>query len=142
MKYIGIWLDKEKAYLVTLQNGKESLYTINSELEFYHPKGGSRSKSRWGPQDVVQDSKYTEREKHQLKAYFDNINQELKKKNPQALALFGPGNTYAQFNKWLEENQRDLASLVKIADKADSMTQNQLKALVRDTFGMSPDRSL
>jgi len=142
MKYIGIWLDKEKAHLVTLVNEQESLHTINSEVEFFHPKGGSRSKSKWGPQDVVQDSKYTEREKHQLRAYFENINKVLKKKSPQALALFGPGNTYAQFNKWLEENQRDIANCVQKAQKTDSMTQNQLRALVRETFGMSPDRSL
>ncbi|MCX2720104.1 hypothetical protein [Lentiprolixibacter aurantiacus] len=142
MKYIGIWLDKEKAHLVILKNEQESLYTVNSEVEFFNPKGGSRSKSRWGPQDVVQDSKYTEREKHQLRSYFENINQALKKEDPQALALFGPGNTYAQFNKWLEENQRDLAELVEHAGKADSMTQNQFKALVRDIFGLSPDRSL
>jgi hypothetical protein len=142
MKYIGIWLDKEKAHLVILRNQKESLYTIKSEVEFYNPKGGSGSKSRWGPQDVVQDSKYTEREKHQLKSYFDDISQALKKENPGALALFGPGNTYAQFNKWLEDNHRDMADRVQQAGKADSMTQNQFKALVRDTFGMGPERFL
>ena len=142
MKYIGIWLDKEKAHLVILKNGNESMYSIDSEVEFFHPKGGSRSKSRWGPQDVVQDSKYTEREKHQLRSYFENINQALKKENAQAVALFGPGNTYAQFNKWLEQHQRDIAEKVQKAEKADSMTQNQFKALVRDTFGMSPDRSI
>ena len=142
MKYIGIWLDKEKAHLVILKNGNESMFTINSEVEFFNPKGGSRSKSRWGPQDVVQDSKYTEREKHQLKSYFDEISKALKKENAQALALFGPGNTYAQFSKWLEEHQRDMAEKVQKAEKADSMTQNQFRALVRDTFGMSPDRSV
>ena len=142
MKHIGIWLDKEKAHFVILKKGNESLYTINSEVEFFNPKGGSRSKSRWGPQDVVQDSTYTEREKHQLKSYFDSINQALKKEAPQELALFGPGSTYAQFKKWLEDNQRDMADRIRTAQKADSMTQNQFKALVRDTFGMSPDRSI
>ena len=139
MKYIGVWLDKEKAHLVTLVNERETFVTLQSELEFFHPKGGSRSKSKWGPQDVVQDSKYTEREKHQLKAFFERIAASLK--NPQAIALFGPGNTYAQFNKWLEENHRNLAQKVATVRKADSMTNNQFKALVREVFGMSPDRS-
>ncbi|MBT8178678.1 MAG: hypothetical protein KJP14_01545 [Eudoraea sp.] len=140
MKYIGVWLDKEKAHLVTLENEKEMFKTLESEVEFFHPKGGSRSKSKWGPQDVVQDSKYTEREKHQLKAFFERIAGSLK--NPQAIALFGPGNTYAQFHKWLEDNRRDLAQKAGTVQKADSMTHNQFKALVREVFGMSPDRSL
>ncbi len=139
MKYIGVWLDKEKAHLVTLQNEKETFVTLESEVEFFHPKGGSRSKSKWGPQDVVQDSKYTEREKHQLRAYFESIASSLK--NPGAIALFGPGNTYAQFHKWLEDNRRNLAEKVRTARKADSMTHNQFKALVKEVFGMSPDRS-
>ena len=140
MKYIGVWLDKEKAHLVTLQNERETFVTLESEVEFFHPKGGSRSKSKWGPQDVVQDSKYTEREKHQLRAFFERIASSLK--NPQAIALFGPGNTYAQFHKWLQDNRRNLAEKVGTVENADSMTHNQFKALVREVFGMSPDRSL
>lgn len=68
MKQIGIWLDKQEANVVVLNNGKESMFTIPSELDFFNPKGGARSKTKWGPQDVVQDSKYLEREKHQLKS--------------------------------------------------------------------------
>ncbi len=33
MKKIGIWLDKEKAHLVTLFNDKEHFRTLESELE-------------------------------------------------------------------------------------------------------------
>ena len=139
MKYIGIWLDKEKAHLFTLLNEREAFQTLESEVEFFHPKGGSRSKSKWGPQDVVQDSKYTEREKHQLRTFFERISGSLK--NPHAIALFGPGNTYAQFHKWLQDNRRNLADKVGTVQKADSMTHNQFKALVREVFGMSPDRS-
>ena len=76
MKNIGIWIDKEKAHVVSLENNKENLITLQSEIENYHPAGGSGSKgtkNRWGPQDVVQDSKYLEREKHQLKNYFKKI---------------------------------------------------------------------
>lgn len=139
MKYIGIWLDKEKAHLVTLHDGKEYFTTIQSDVEFFNPRGGSRSKSKWGPQDVVQDSKYTEREKHQLRSFFEDIAKAIKA--PRSIAIFGPGNTYAQFFKWLEDNHRDIAQKVGPVQKVDSMTDNQFKALVRDVFGMSPDRS-
>ncbi len=139
MKYIGIWLDKEKAHLVTLHEGKEYFTTITSEVEFFNPRGGSRSKSKWGPQDVVQDSKYTEREKHQLRTFFEKVVKAIEA--PRSIAIFGPGNTYAQFFKWLETNYRNIAQKVGPVQKVDSMTHNQFKALVRDVFGLSPDRS-
>ena len=73
MKKTGIWIDKEKAHIITLEGEKDFFKTIESDVEFFNVRGGSRSKTRWGPQQVVQDSRYLEREKHQLKAYFDDV---------------------------------------------------------------------
>lgn len=132
MKELGIWMDKEKAHIVVLNDQKAELRTIQSELEFYNPKGGSRSKTRWGPQDVVQDSKYLEREKHQLKRYFSRLAEAVKK--ARAIVIFGPSDTYLKFKKELEENFPQLAAKIKGTERADSMTLNQVKALVRGFF--------
>ena len=132
MKKIGIWLDKEKAHLVTLKNEDVRFNTIYSEIEFFHPKGGARSKTRWGPQDVVQDSKYLEREKHQLRQYFKELAKTIE--DAEAIAIFGPADTNARFYKELNENFKPLASKVKTVQKADSMTENQVKAWVREYF--------
>ncbi|WP_318345592.1 hypothetical protein [Flagellimonas baculiformis] len=134
MKQVGIWLDKQEATGVVLQNGKESFFSIPSELDFYNPKGGSRSKTRWGPQEVVHDSKYLEREKHQLKKYFEEIAQALE--DADQLAIFGPAETPEKFVGSLEENHPGLAEKIKVKEKADSMTDNQLKALVKKSFGI------
>lgn len=132
MKKIGIWLDKEKAHVVEMANGQEQMHTIYSNIEFFHPKGGSGSKTKWGPQDVVQDSKYLEREKHQLRAYYKELAEVVK--STEALAIFGPADTAEKFRKWLGENNQPLANKVKTVAKADSMTDNQIKALVRDYY--------
>ncbi|SNZ00739.1 hypothetical protein [Flagellimonas pacifica] len=132
MKNIGIWMDKQKAKIVTFKDGTECMETLNSEIEFFNPKGGSRSKTRWGPQDVVQDSKYLEREKHQMKDYFKRILPFLKDAN--GIALYGPAEIFEKFNTELEENHPEIAKKVKIATKKDSMTDNQVKALIRDFF--------
>jgi len=132
MKKIGIWLDKEKAHLVTIKNEDVGFKTITSEIEFFHPKGGSRSKTRWGPQDVVQDSKYLEREKHQLKLYFKELAKTIE--DAEAIAIFGPADTNDKFYKELKENYKTLALKVKTVEKADSMTENQVKAMVRNFF--------
>jgi hypothetical protein len=67
---IGIWLDKNKAFIVTLTNEIEVFETIISNVENFHIHGGSGTRFKGGPQDVVQDSKYLEREKHKFKVYF------------------------------------------------------------------------
>merc|ERR1712000_748685 len=77
MKQVGIWMDKQEAKGVVLNNDKESFFNISSELDFFNAKGGARSKTKWGPQDVVQDRKYLEREKHQLKKYFEEIAEQV-----------------------------------------------------------------
>lgn len=133
MKNIGIWMDKEKAHIVRLSKDKEKLETIFSELEFFNPKGGSRTRNtKWGPQDVVQDSKYLEREKHQLKTYFNKLADAIG--DADAIALFGPSDTNEKFRKELMENYKDLAQKLTTVAKADSMTENQTKAWVRDFF--------
>ena len=132
MKKTGIWMDKEKAHVVEMANGQEQMHTMHSNIEFFHPKGGSRSKTKWGPQDVVQDSRYLEREKHQLRAYFKELAELVN--STEQLAIFGPADTAEKFRKWLGENDQLLAKKVKTVAKADSMTDNQIKALVRDYY--------
>jgi len=92
-----------------LENGKEQFFTIKSNIEDYHVSGGSGSRAKGGPQDVVQDSKYLERKKHQLKQYFKEIASYLDEVDE--VALFGPAGT--------NEN---------------SMTSNQVVALVKKYF--------
>lgn len=132
MKQIGIWLDKQKADCVLFENGTEEFFTIPSNMEFFNPKGGSRSKTRWGPQDVVQDSKYLEREKHQLKRYFENLATSVK--YADQLAIFGPAETADKFLAYLGKDHHSLVLKVKALEKADSMTDNQFKALARSIF--------
>ncbi|MBR9853305.1 MAG: hypothetical protein GYB37_01840 [Algicola sp.] len=134
MKQIGIWLDKQEANGVILENGKESLFNIPSELDFFNPKGGSRSKTRWGPQDVVQDSKYLEKEKHQLKHYFEKIAEKIS--DADLIAIFGPAETPEKFVGTLNDKYPGLAKKIKMSKTVDSMSQNQFKALVKQSFGI------
>ncbi|MBT8306880.1 MAG: hypothetical protein KJN85_08085, partial [Maribacter sp.] len=85
------------------------------------------------PQDVVQDSKYLEREKHQYKSYFKNLAKIIAKAD--AIVLFGPAETAARFKKELDAKYPSLAAKVTSVKKVDSMTDNQVKKLVREFFG-------
>jgi len=58
MKRTGIWLDKRKAHIVSFYDSKESFNTILSNVDNFNVSGGSGTRFKGGPQDVVQDSKY------------------------------------------------------------------------------------
>lgn len=132
MKKTGIWLDLDKAYIVSIDNEKETFKTVMSNIEHFSIQGGSGTRFKGGPQDVVQDSKYLEREKQQLKHYFKAIASQISDTN--ALVLFGPAETNEKFAKELHKNYKSLSAKIKAIKKADSMSDNQVKALVRDFF--------
>lgn len=132
MKNVGIWLDKDEAHIVTIENKTESLKTVPSNMEHFRIHGGSGSRQKGGPQDVVQDSKYLEREKHQHKAYFKELVGHLERADN--IAIFGPAQTLDRFAKHLKEKHLPLYNKVAAVHKADSMTNNQIIALVRNFF--------
>lgn len=132
MKQIGIWMDKKEAFVVSVNQGETTMQTVPSDLEFFNPKGGSRSKTRWGPQQVVHDSRYTERETHQLREYYDRLTDKLREAD--AIVLFGPAGTNSDFKKRLDEKYPEVGARVKDVLIADSMTSNQVQALIREYF--------
>ena len=132
MNQKGIWMDKKEAFVVSVADGATDMQTVASELEFFNPEGGSRSKTRWGPQQVVHDSRYTERENHQLREYYDRLADTLK--DADSIVLFGPAGTNAEFKKRLDEVHPNIAARVQDVLTADSMTPNQVKALIREYF--------
>lgn len=132
MKQIGIWMDKKEAFVVTVADGDTKMRTISSDVEFFNPKGGSRSKTPWGPQQVVHDDRYTARETHQLHRYYDSLANALE--DAEVIVLFGPAGTNAEFKKRLDEVHPAIGARVKDVLTADSMTANQVKALIRKYF--------
>lgn len=132
MKKTGIWLDRKKALLVNLEGLKETLLTIKSDVEDFRISGGSGSRLKGGPQDVVQDSKYLERRKHQLNNYFKEIASYLNKSDE--IVLYGPADTNEKLNKYLQSKQKEIGQKVKDVVKADSMSSNQIVALIKSYF--------
>lgn len=132
MKRIGIWMDIQKAHIVSLTEERNHIQTLFSEVENFRPKGGSGTKFKGGPQDVVQDSKYLERKKNQVRRYFRNLSEAIK--DADAIALFGPSDTAEKFRKELSENQKELAQKIRTVTKVDSMTDNQVVALIKNFY--------
>lgn len=136
MKKTGIWIDQRKAKIVDLgPDGPQGFQTLLSDVEEFNPTGGAGGRSKGGPQDVVQDSKYTERKKHQLKRFFSRLAEEVAE--AEELLVLGPGQTgHRLVQEWKKSSPR-LANCVVAVETADRMTDNQLKAWVRDYFGLA-----
>ena len=134
MKKTGVWLDKKKALIVNLEREgkKENLITVKSNVEDFRISGGSGSKMKGGPQDVVQDSKYLERKKHQLQNYFKELASYLG--DSDEIVLFGPAGTNEKFYRTLQKKYKEISNTVTGVKKSDSMTSNQIVALVKKYF--------
>lgn len=131
-KETGIWIDKRTAKIVTLSNGAEDFHTINSSIEEYRPRGGSGTRLKGGPQDVVQDSKYTEREKQQQKRFFKSIMDSVD--DSDHIVIFGPAEMGAKLYSELSESNLTVYKKVREVKSADSLTDNQVKAWVRNYY--------
>lgn len=130
MKNIGIWLDSRKAVIVRLEGEKEALDFVNSEIEDFNV---TSYKSTGGPKESPIDSKYLERYKNQLHTFFKEI--VVKIEDADAIVLFGPAQTNDKFYKVLRDSFPRISKKVAAVEKADSMTNNQVKAWVKKYFG-------
>ncbi len=130
---IGIWLDQKQAFLIAFLNGEKTVKTISSSIENFHVVGGARSKTPYGPMDVVSEKKSLERHKHQLSEYFQQIMTTVK--DADELYLFGPADTKLKLLDAINKN-KTLTFVVRKTETADSMTEGQMIAQVRKTFGL------
>ena len=132
MNNVGIWIDKRKAKIVSVETGNEHFDTIVSNIEDFHVSGGSGTKLKGGPQDVVQDSKYLEREKHQLAEFFKDI--VINVADADAIVIFGPAQTGQKlYNELLEKHSQLRHKIISI-EKTDNMIDNQIIAWVRNYY--------
>jgi stalled ribosome rescue protein Dom34 len=129
MARIGIWLDKEKAHVVTLHDNQANFETILSNVETSRDVPGSDIRLKEGSKEIIQDSKFMEREKQQLKIYFKNLVSEIKEADK--LVLFGPAETEWNFKKELNSNYKEISAKLSYVVKADSMTNAQIVAWVK-----------
>lgn len=132
MKQTGVWLDKNKALIVTLENDTETLQTVSSDIDHYHEQDSLGNYIERNPLNIIKESGILNREKQQLKTYFKNIVSVIE--NTDELVIFGPAETNEKFSKELNDSYPNLSICVKGVKKADSMTDNQVRAWVRDFF--------
>ena len=128
-KYAGIWVDHEKAFLVTIMDGKETFSSMASGVEGHiRLSGGSRSRTPYGPQDVASEKTIDERRKHGLHGYYQEIMRAIG--DAKKILIFGPGEAKIELEKEMRKSKALSAKIVGV-EPADKMTEKQIVAKVR-----------
>ncbi len=131
-KLTGIWLDSEKAYVVTLAEGAPAIEQIDSPVETrVRIEGEKKQYSRLGGMYVNPQKKKTKRQEQQLKHYYHMILEKVK--DAEAIYVFGPSNAPKRFYKELLRH-KDTASKVVGYETEGRLTRNQMIARVRQVY--------
>ena len=126
MKQIGVWIDKREAKIILIENGDESITTIQSEIEEFIPKG---RRFKGGAQEIAHDSTNLNREKIQRTKFFENIVEQIE--SADMIVIFGPAETGEKLYTELLHKHPQVHARTKPVETADNMTDNQLKAWVK-----------
>ncbi len=135
-KECGIWVDVRNAHIMNLIETEEGIEItvkqLGSEIEEATAKGGTRSKTPYGPQGGVTDRHLEERRHHEEKAFFEEIIQAVDPETDE-LVIFGPSKAkHGLFN--IMDADKHFRPRIVAVESADRMTEHQMKAWVREFF--------
>ena len=121
-KRVGIWVDHEKAFIVTLREGREDIVRIESNLEGHVRLAGG------GPTAVVPEARPAHRHTEHLRLFYRDVSERIK--DATSLYVFGPGEAKGEFEKEVRKS-KDLAGKIVAVETADKLTERQMVAEVR-----------
>ncbi len=132
-RQVGMWIDHRRAVIVSLEDGgRERVEIVESDLKrLPRPVGGSRSKTPYGPQDVMKEDGWQRKIKARLAHYYDRVLEHIGQ--PEALYLFGPGMAKLEFKDHIRDP--DLRGRIAAIETTDKLTDPQIAAKVRAFFG-------
>ncbi len=131
---IGIWLDYKEAYIIMLENSEVTkVEHLLSNVTHPAVKGGTRSKTPWGPQYSPADERALEKETRAEQQYFEEILSMIPD-DTDSIVIFGPAEAKTGLKKKIESIKHYKPQLLGVFP-SDYMTDNQRLALMRDYFG-------
>lgn len=131
-KQTGIWLDLEKAIVITLNESGYKLKIIESGIETKERFDGEKKKfGRFGNQFLNDETKKKRRIEEQTDRFLKRIFNDIK--NVNEIVLFGPASSKRKLAELLSSD-KTMAKKLKAVKTADLMTQNQMVAWVKKFY--------
>lgn len=125
-KKIGLWIDNREAIIVKLTDNGEQITRIYSDAEKQNRFDGGSRKDGLQTTETIQGRKFD----MQLNKYFDDVIADIR--DAAMIQIFGPGEAKEGLLNRLEND--NLKERIVEIDSADSMTDNQVVAKVREYF--------
>ena len=130
----GIWLDAKCAYIISSEE-PQSIQTITSNADFRERvEGEGRPVGRFGDQFVNHERQHERKIEQQLDDYVERIVESLD--GADSIVVFGPSTAKVRLRKAILEDH-NLKDKLLAVETADSMTENQMKAWVREFYAKS-----
>lgn len=124
-------MDSREAFIVYLNNGSEKTLRLSSDIDESHPVGGSGTSTPYAAQDAVSDTKYLHRRQQQEKQYYQSIIEQLSTRD--GIYIMGPAKAKIGLEQVLKKQQNQSVKIMAV-ESCDRMTDNQIRAKVRDFF--------
>ena len=129
---MGIWIDTRKALIVTINDAEARFIKVESGIDAKErEEGETDQRGRFGSQDIDTEKGKQARFEKEEKHFFKTIINQLA--GVEELVLFGPSSTKNRLHKEVE-GMNTLKLDLKMAEVADSMTDNQVRAWVVDYY--------
>ncbi|MEO9964224.1 MAG: hypothetical protein ABJF11_00455 [Reichenbachiella sp.] len=128
---IGMWLDQQEALIIRADDENPIMTKLPSKIENFHPTGGARSKTLWGPRDVISEKAYLNRKKQQSKEFYDSILSEIGEATD--LLILGPAEAKTGLLKMIKSSKNLTLNSLN-SESCDKLTDNQLIAKINKYF--------
>ena len=131
-KQTGIWIDTKKAMIVFLEENDYTIRIINSGMESrVRIPGEVKWFTRFANQYLNFEKKKENRRSNEIRNYLKNVVNEIR--NAEELVLFGPAGMKTELEKMIQ-NDPVLSRVISGVETADSMTENQIVAWVKNYY--------
>jgi stalled ribosome rescue protein Dom34 len=127
----GLWIDHEKAIVVSLTDkGEETGCIISNVKKQLRRTGDSILKGPYQPQQVPADDKRQKALTGQLNKYYDDVIAQIR--DAESILIFGPGEAKVELEDRLKKS--NFGERISGIETADKMTDHQVAAKVRQYF--------
>lgn len=129
---IGIWIDTHQAVLIKLSNGDQTVKTIESHIDTkVRTPEESKKYGRFEGHYTTYGKNWANKKIQQTHHFLKKLLTEIE--DCDAIVLFGPSIMKTIFEKEIKNNLNLIGQLAGVFD-ADSMTENQMVAWVKDFY--------
>lgn len=130
--HVGIWIDTKQAKIIHVNGTKSNINVILSDIETKErEEGETGNQGRMGNQFLDPEKQKHNKLEEQSKAFLKRVIDSIEK--DKSFVIFGPSNMKLQLEKEIKKHP-DLRSKIDSVKTADSMTDNQLAAWIRNFY--------